>query len=128
MPTDTPNVGLQVPDYNQANWHLPINYDLNLLDQIFGGQVTIPGLSVTNLVIGNIGAALAAVWVAEIPAGSIPGTSYTLSYTPSVFFGLFVNGGILRQGVSLDYTLSGKNITLNNSTFAGDKIYALYLR
>lgn len=64
--------------------------------------------------------------VPEVPAGAIPGTSYTLSFTPSFFIGLFLNGAIRNYGT--DYTLSGTTITLTNPTVGGDKIYAVYFK
>jgi len=36
--TTTPNIGLQVPSYNQGNWQVPTNYNWNLIDLIFGGS------------------------------------------------------------------------------------------
>jgi hypothetical protein len=45
--TVTPNLGLQIPLYNQSNWQVPLNYDLNLLDLLLSGHATLPGI-VTN--------------------------------------------------------------------------------
>lgn len=36
----TPNVGLQLPPAGSTNWNLPLNYNFNLLDQLFGGLKT----------------------------------------------------------------------------------------
>lgn len=52
--TETPNIGLQVPAFNQANWQVPTNFNWNLLDQIFGGEITVPALNVTELTVGSI--------------------------------------------------------------------------
>jgi hypothetical protein len=79
--TLTPNIQLQVPAYNQPNWQVPINYDLNLLDLMLGGIVPMPALA--NFIISNIGTQIAAVGVSEAPAGVIPGNAYTLSYAPA---------------------------------------------
>ena len=124
--TTTPNIGLQIPAYNQPNWQVPIVYDLTLLDLIFGGGVTVPALSVTTLTIGNIGATLAAVFVNEVPSGTMPGTVFTLSYTPSLLLAFCYNGAIQRYGI--DYTLATNVVTLNFTPNSGDTVYAIYLR
>jgi hypothetical protein len=124
--TSTPNVGLQVPAYNQPNWQVPTNYNWNLLDLIFGGQYTIPGLSVENLVLTNIGAQIAASFVAETPAGVVPGNAYTLSYTPTWMIAFFWNGAFQRPGI--DYTMLGAVITMTGATAALDNVFALYCR
>jgi hypothetical protein len=130
-PTLTPNIGLQVPGYNQANWNVPINFDLNLLDQIFGGEITVPALSVTTLnvsefTIENLGALLVSACVQEVPSGAIPGTVYTTSQIPVLIMGLYYNGAFLRP--VLDYTVSGNQITLNFSTLLEDKLYVVYFK
>ena len=50
----TPNVGFQIPAFNQQNWNVPNSYDWEKLDQIFGGEITIPALSVEDLTIINL--------------------------------------------------------------------------
>ena len=124
--TTTPNVGLQVPSYAQGNWQVPTNYNWNLLDLIFGGEVQIPALDVLDFTIGNIGSQLATVFVNEQPAGAVPGTVYTLNYTPALILGVFYNG--LLQRPSVDYTTLGAVITLGFSTVIGDVVYALYFK
>jgi len=122
--TTTPNVGLQVPFYGQGNWNVPLQYDLNLLDLIFGGEVAIPGLNVENLVIGNIAALFAAALHTETPAGTVPGNTFTLSYAPTALVGFYWNGVLLRP--VLDYTVSGSTITTTNTIESG-WVYAVYL-
>ena len=124
--TTTPNIGLQVPSYDQGNWQVPTNYNWNLLDLIFGGSVQVPALNVLNFTIGNIGAQLAAVFVAEQPAGAVPGTVYTLNYAPSLILGVFYNGLLQRPGV--DYTGVGATITLGFATVSNDVVYVLYFK
>lgn len=124
--TTTPNVGLQVPSYNQPNWQVPTNFNWNLLDLIFGGSVTIPALSVESFTIANIGATLAAAFVNESPAGTFPGNVYTLSYTPTLLLAFCYNGQVLRRGV--DYAVAGSVITMTSATGSGDFVYALYFR
>ena len=46
--TVTPNVGLQIPNYNQANWQVPLNYDLNRIDLLFSGGVSVPGIQFSS--------------------------------------------------------------------------------
>jgi hypothetical protein len=125
--TSTPNVGLQIPAFNQPNWQVPTNFNWNLLDQIFGGLVTIPALSVASFIITNIGAQIAASFVPETPAGVVPGNVYTLTYTPTVLFGFYRNGVFQRPG--LDYSLAGAVITMiGSSTADGDNVFAVYLK
>ena len=127
--TTTPNIGLQVPAFNQSNWQVPIDYDLNLLDLIFGGEVQVPGLSVNtltvaNFVITNLVASLAASFVAEKPAGTYPGVLYTTTYIPGVMLGVFYNGLLQRPGV--DYVVSGSQVSTTFTTSSTGEIYVLY--
>lgn len=125
--TSTPNIGLQVPAFDQANWQVPTNYNWNLLDLIFGGEFTVPALSVTNFIIANIGIQIATSFKVEVPMGVIPGNAYTLSATPTVLFGFFWNGVFQRPG--LDYNIVGTLITMiGSATSAGDTVYAVYLK
>jgi hypothetical protein len=48
----TPNVGLQIPAAGSNNWNLPLNYNFNVIDQLFGGIRTIPQLKATTVCIG----------------------------------------------------------------------------
>ncbi len=54
MPTLTPNIGLQVPSFDQPNYQVALDYDLTLLDLIFGGSVQVPALNVLSLSIGSL--------------------------------------------------------------------------
>ena len=124
--TTTPNIGLQVPAFNQANWQVPLNYNLNLLDLIFGGTVQVPALSAVNLAVVNGGAVLAPSFIAEAPTGSVPGTTYALSHTPALLLAVFVNGIFQQPG--LHYTSAGGAITFTYTTSSGDLVYALYFK
>lgn len=125
--TSTPNIGLQIPAFNQPNWQVPTNFNWNLLDLIFGGEVTVPALSVASFIITNIGAQIANSFVTETPVGVVPGNAYTLSFVPTVLFGFYWNGVFQRP--VLDYTLIGAVITMNtSSTSTGDNVYAVYLK
>lgn len=125
--TITPNIGLQIPAFNQGNWQVPINYDLELLDKIFGGEITVPALSVTDFEIANIGAVLLGVFVTEIPEGTKPGSVFNLSFVPVLIFGVYINGVFQRPG-GLDYNQSGTVLTLNKTVGATDNVYAVYIK
>lgn len=62
----------------------------------------------------------------EIPAGTIPGTVYTLSAVPpgGVLQSLTKNG--VFQSPSVDYTLTGQTVTLVVATQVGDVLYAVW--
>lgn len=47
-PTLTPNFGFQIPAYQQANWQVPINYDLNQIDLLLSGKALAPWLTMPN--------------------------------------------------------------------------------
>lgn len=123
--TTTPNIGLQVPAFNQSNWQVPLNYDLNLLDLMLGGVIPMPALA--NFIITSIGAQIAAVTVQETPTGVVPGNAYTLSFVPSLILGFYWNGVFQRPGI--DYTVAGAVITMTNSATATlDTVFAVYLK
>jgi len=124
--TTTPNIGLQIAALDQANWQVPTNYNWNLLDLIFGGEVTVPALNVTVLTAGNAGDFILPPLVSEVPDGTAPTTVYTLSFTPSKVLGVYKNGLILVPGLDADYTLTGNLVTLNVATIGEDVIYAVY--
>jgi hypothetical protein len=124
--TETP-VGFQIPAFNQSNWQVPLNFDINLLDLIFRGLYTVPALSVTDFVITGIGLQIANSFVSEVPSGVIPGNAYTLSFVPTVLFAFYWNGIFQRPG--LDYTIVGNLITMTTgATVGGDTVYAVYLK
>jgi len=122
--TTTPNIGLQVPAYNQPNWNVPLVYDLNLLDQMLGGVIPMPALA--DFVITNLGVQIAANAVTETPAGVVPGNVYTCSKMPNFIFGFYRNGVFQRPG--LDYSLAGPVITMiGSSTASGDTVFVVYI-
>ena len=122
--TTTPNIGLQIPAYNQPNWQVPTNYNLNLLDLMLGGIIPMPALA--DFIITNLGEQIAANAVTETPVGVIPGNSYTCSQVPNFIFGFYWNGILQRDGI--DFTLSGAVITMtNNATATGDNVYVKYI-
>lgn len=128
-PTVTPNIGLQIPAFNQANWQVQTNYDWELLDAIFGGSITVPALSVTTLevtdfTIPNIGTLLASACVQQAPTGSFPGSVYTLQRAPLLIMALYYNGQFQMPGVN--YTYLGNVITLNFVTSPVGSLYVIY--
>lgn len=46
----TANAGLQVPAYQQSNWQVPIIFDLNRLDSIFGGSYAVPSITLSGAI------------------------------------------------------------------------------
>ena len=122
--TVTPNIGLQVPGFNQANYQVPIAYDLNLLDLMLGGVIPMPALA--GFIITNIGAQIAAVFVSEAPAGVVPGNVYTCTHVPTTLFGFYWNGVLQRPGI--DYTVAGAVLTMAGATASGDTVWAVYLK
>lgn len=129
MATTTPNIGLQIPGFNQANWQVPLNFDLNLLDLIFGGAVQIPALSVasltvTNFTLPNFLSLLQAAFVVEEPVGAFPGTVYTCSAVLFMVLGVYFNGAWQRPGI--DYTVTANVMTLAFSTDVGDNLWVAY--
>jgi hypothetical protein len=124
--TTTPNIGLQIAGFDQANWQVPTNFNWNLLDLIFGGEIEVPALWVTTLTAGNAGDFVLPPSTAETPTGAVPGTVYTLSHvpTPPQMLQFTYNGSLLRYGI--DYTVTGNLVTLNFTTALGDTVYAAY--
>jgi len=52
--TTTPNIDLQVPGFDQANWQVPTNFNWNLIDLIFGpGGPQVPALNVAELTVAE---------------------------------------------------------------------------
>lgn len=69
--TSTPNIGLQVPGFNQGNWQVPTNYNWNLLDLIFGpGGPQVPALNVGQLTVAEFAGLTFAIIVAAL--GYVP--------------------------------------------------------
>jgi hypothetical protein len=51
----TPNVGLEIPAGGSQNWNVPLNFNFNLIDQILGGSVQVPGLGLQLKPIFGVG-------------------------------------------------------------------------
>jgi len=127
--TTTPNIGLQIPAFDQANWQVPTNFNWALLDKIFGGEIQVPALSVITLTAVNfeLPSVIATIATAfTVESGTfVSGTTYQFSHIPIVMFGVYVNGVWQRPGV--DYTSAGNQITLAYTLLSGDTLYATYL-
>lgn len=55
--------------------------------------------------------------------------TFSLSYTPITnSLSLYLNGQLLLEGLSKDYTLSGLEITLTDAPSSGESVYAIYLK
>jgi len=107
-----------------------------------GGAITVGQLASTDLSdIGslvtesNLSAAIAAKLVVEPPSGSSPGTVFTLTYSPTLMIGLYLNGvfqipviGGVGVGEIGYYTLSTNTVTMEVSTGDDDIVFAVYLR
>ena len=46
--TSTPNIGLQLPAYNSTSWQVPIYYDFQTLDSMFGGLTPVPNMHISG--------------------------------------------------------------------------------
>lgn len=74
----TPNAGLQVPTYQQTNWQVPVIYDLNRLDNIFGGSVAIPSITLSGA-ITNANQAATKAYVDATAAGFLSASGATMT-------------------------------------------------
>ena len=62
--------------------------------------------------------------ITEAPSGSIPGTSFTLSYSPIAgSFNLYLNG-VWQPPTT--YTQTGTSLTLSTATISGDTLFVTY--
>jgi hypothetical protein len=72
----------------------------------------------------------AGTWAQEDVTGcNGSATGFTLAHTPAASLGvsLYLDGVVLRQGASKDYTISGTSITLGSACQTGQNLYAVYL-
>jgi hypothetical protein len=95
--TTTPNIGLQIAAYDQANWQVPTNFNWNLLDEIFGGEVEVPALWVGTLTAESI-TGLGLFGVVTVPFTVTPvfdataGQEFKITLTDNVLASTFING------------------------------------
>jgi hypothetical protein len=116
--TVTPNIGLQVPAYNQPNWGTLLNYDLNKLDLLLSGNGLLPAINSTayacNGSYGTSGQVLsttgfACAWTS---AGTFNGYNGVTTYSVN---GLAIAGGLT---VGSDTQVSGGLSTVGGTIFA----------
>lgn len=136
-PTITPNIGLQIPAYQQANWQVPYNFDLSQLDLFLSGKLPIPGILTAQInsilcVDGNIYKTINAA-VAAIPSVGatvyVPPGIYPITATivlPSNSRLLCADGAVITQPNNLNLltfiSLSGStNSCIENCTIDGNR-------
>jgi hypothetical protein len=75
--TVTPNAGLQVPTYSQLNWQVPVIYDLTRLDNIFGGSVPVPSITLSGAIV-NANQAATKAYVDATASGFLSASGATM--------------------------------------------------
>jgi hypothetical protein len=112
--TLTPNIQLQVPNYNQSNWQVPIIYDLNRLDLFLSGNIQLSALNLTAVAcngsygtpgqfLGTTGSACQ--WI-SVPPTSYPGVTSDGS-----------DGLIIADNLSVGSGLTVRASIISNSFF-----------
>jgi hypothetical protein len=99
--TVTPNIGLQVPAYNQQNWQVPIDYDLNRLDLLLSGNLPLTNLDLTELTSTTICLGSPPVCMSTWPGAgtnSPGGVNGNLQYNLSGGFGGVTNSIVDASG------------------------------
>jgi hypothetical protein len=74
----TPNAGLQIPSYSQLNWQVQIIYDLTRLDNIFGGSVAVPSITLSGP-ITNANQAATKAYVDSVAQGYLQASGATMT-------------------------------------------------
>jgi hypothetical protein len=90
---------------------------------------TLGTTSVTFMQVNSSGLS-AANFVKEVPSGSVNGsnTAFTITATPvSGSLDVYLNGLLLKEGASYDYTLSGTTITMNYAPATGSTLCTKYM-
>ena len=65
----------------------------------------------------------------EIPAGTIPGTAFTLKNTPNPVGSLIlVHDGVVQKPGGVDFTLAGNAITMVNTMFTKRESFICWYR
>ena len=100
-----------------------------------GVDYMLSGATITLAVATSIDDTLYAVWLlpqpgvqahSEVPAGTAPTSTYTLSSVPANGLLSLTRNGVL-QTLGVDYTLSGAVVTLTIPTSVGTTLYATWL-
>ena len=90
------------------------------------GVVIPDGTTITVSGTGVISAVPAGSFLSEFPTGTNPTTTFTLTHTPVFVFGVYKNGQLLYPGLSYDYTISGRTLTLTYTTSSTDVLLVSY--
>lgn len=118
----TPNIGLQIPAAGSTNWNLPLNYNFNLLDQILGGTIQVPGLGLALKPVFQEGSPIISCTVnnqgqQSFDISSLPFTGYicnSLAWTRFGGTGGGGGGGVFPSGIMFGLT----SITARSATAA----------
>lgn len=103
MPTFTPNLNLEKSDFKQANWHLPENSNMDIIDAIFDGGKTIE--------------ASAAGVVPLTLKGAASQTADLLKLKNNAGTDLVVVDSAGRLGIGADPTVALQHISGNTNNF-----------
>ncbi|HEY3987930.1 MAG TPA: hypothetical protein VGM02_01445 [Acidobacteriaceae bacterium] len=76
--TVTPNAGLQVPAYASLNWQVPVIFDLTRIDNIFGGTVSVPSITLSGS-ITNANQAATKAYVDSVAQGFLQASGATMT-------------------------------------------------
>jgi hypothetical protein len=110
--TNTPNLQLQIPGYQQTNWQVPINYDMNLLDAILAGEATLPTgdtptiSQISNWIISNTTSTTITNFL-----GGLPGQTIHLFCSTSDSFTSIGNSANVSVGSSFNCTGATNSIS-----------------
>jgi hypothetical protein len=76
--TVTPNAALQLPAYQQQNWQVPLLFDMARIDNIFGGTVPIPSITLSGA-ITNANQAVTKAYVDATAVGFLSASGATMT-------------------------------------------------
>ena len=115
----TPNLGLQLPNYNTPNWGVALNYNFSRIDGYLSGAYTLPAFDANGLTLANITGATQCLQVnsqgviggtgAICGASGLPGTANQLLFSNGT-------GGASASAATAD---SAGNISTTGSVTAG---------
>jgi hypothetical protein len=121
--TSTPNIGLQLPQFNSSGWQITTNQDWQRLDLMLSGNQPIPALAVTgNLSVGGIFSAPNLTFSAQQIANGLGFTpaKNDLSNVSNPAAALAYLGGFPAQVPAAWAT--GTTYTLNQLTIGSDGV------
>lgn len=125
-------------DYTNVTSSDQLNIDADLDFQSHKGINVTDGTAAQDIATkGQLDAAIAALSFLsatnfvfnEVPAGTQPGTVFTLANTPVVgTVQVFKNGLVQTPGVGNDYTISGSTITFVSTVKTNDRLLSHYIK